>query len=313
MLNLLSRLMLTIPEEDVMYGYYDPMPVDEAQILGIVVLVWLGLLLFSLANYILFSLGLYNVAKNNNVSAPGLAWVPVARQWVKGSIVDFHSKKRGYDSKWRILLPIFACLPFLVFIAMYVVIIGTVLAAADALSPPDLYMTEELSAMIITFVIAYIALLVAELLNIISNIIVDYKIYEEIVPKKAIIYTFLSYFIPLAKGICLLTCKKYGNGIKQEPIAFAPQGQNNFGFDYQPQPQQPQFYQPQSQQPQFYQPQPQQPQFYQPQPETVDPLQTLEYLVEDDVAQTVGEVMEAAPIEEIAPTEDIDDSDIFTE
>ena len=91
MLNLLSRLMLTIPEEDVMYGYYDPMPVDEAQILGIVVLVWLGLLLFSLANYILFSLGLYNVAKNNNVSAPGLAWVPVARQWVKGSIVDFHS------------------------------------------------------------------------------------------------------------------------------------------------------------------------------------------------------------------------------
>ncbi|MBQ4317028.1 MAG: hypothetical protein IJC20_02150, partial [Clostridia bacterium] len=298
---LLSYLMLTIPEEDVMYGYYDPMPIDEARILGIVVLVWLGMLVFSLLNYILFSLGLYNVAKNHDVDSPGLAWIPVARQWVKGSIVDIHAKRKGYDSKWRVILPIFACLPFLVFIAMYVVIIGTVLAAADALSAPDLYMTEELSAMIITFVIAYVLLIVSALLNTISNIIVDYKIYEEVVPKRAVLYIFLSYLIPLAHGICLLSCKKYGNGIKEEPIAFAPQGQNNFGYGYQPQPQQPQYYQPQ-------QPQPQQ-----PQPTTVEPLQTLEYIVEDKPSETVEEVIESAPIEEIAQKDVIDDSDIFTE
>ena len=274
MLKLFANLLLTIPEEDGMYLYNNPASINEDQIIGIVVLIWLGLLFLGIMNYVLFSLGLYNVAKNHDIDSCGLAWVPVARQWVKGSIVDFHSKKRGYDSKWRILLPIFACLPFVVFIAMYVVIIGTVLAAADALSAPDLYMTEELSAMIITFVIGYIALLVAGLLNIISNIIVDYKIYEEIVPKRAIIYTFLSYFIPLAKGICLLTCKKYGNGIKEEPLAQTAQGLDNFG--YQAQPSQPEF------------------------ADTDQPR-----------CETVEEATEDTPTD--ATTEAPDDSDIFTE
>ena len=44
--------------------------------------------LVSIAIYVFTALSLYTVAKRRGIAAPWLAWVPVARLWVLGSLSD---------------------------------------------------------------------------------------------------------------------------------------------------------------------------------------------------------------------------------
>ena len=189
-----------------------------AGILGIIVIVYLGLLLFLLINYILVSLGVYKIAKNHNVTNPGLAWIPIGREYVKGAIVDYHSKKkRNFDSKWRVKYPIFTALPMVLVWLMYVVIIIMMITLGTSM--PDLELATEMTPdeltmipMMIVILMFYVVAIISAVVTRICAYICDYKIYEEIVPKRAFIYTILSYLVPFAQGICLLSCNKYGTG-----------------------------------------------------------------------------------------------------
>lgn len=213
MSNLLN--FLTIPEEEEIFfdqiEMYEEFGANAAMILA---LVWLGIMAFALLNYVLFSIGLYGITKNHGIESAGLAWVPVARQWVKGSIVDYHSKCKEKPTKWHVILPIFAVLPVLLVIAMYVAMFVMIFAMEEfnVLNDVD---DAMLSSMIVFFGL-YFGVIIVTLLNSISNIICDYKIFEEVNPKHAILFTFLSYLLPFAQGICLIVCKKYGTGVKQE-------------------------------------------------------------------------------------------------
>lgn len=198
-----------------------------AGVLGIIIVVYLGLLMLLLINYILVSLGVYKIAKNHNVTNAGLAWIPVGREYVKGAIVDYHSKnKRKFDSKWRVKLPLVTALPIVVVWVMYVVMIvmmvtfGTTMsdpALMNEMTPDEFMMATEaemlamVPMLIVIFVFYFLAIICATLTSI-CTAICDYKIYEEIVPKRAFIYTILSYLVPFAQGICLLCCNKYGTG-----------------------------------------------------------------------------------------------------
>lgn len=206
---------LTIPEEEEIFfdqiEIYEEFGANAAMILA---LVWLGIMAFSLLNYILFSIGLYGVAKNHGIESAGLAWVPVARQWVKGSIVDYHSKCKEKPTKWHVILPIFAVLPVLLFIAMYIAMFVMIFAMEESFVLNDI--DDAMLTSMIVFFGLYFGVIIVTLLNGISNIICDYKIFEEVHPRHAILFTFLSYLLPFAHGICLIVCKKYGTGVKQE-------------------------------------------------------------------------------------------------
>lgn len=65
---------------------------EVASILGAFVLVY-GLIMlfafaFSIATYVLHSLGLYTIAQRRRIRKPWLAWVPVGNVWLLGSISD---------------------------------------------------------------------------------------------------------------------------------------------------------------------------------------------------------------------------------
>ena len=72
--------------------------------------IWTGLGLFSnllsIVTYVLFSLGLYTVAKRRMINHPWLSWIPVANIWILGSLSDqYRYVARGQNkSKRKILL-----------------------------------------------------------------------------------------------------------------------------------------------------------------------------------------------------------------
>ena len=94
-----------------------------ALIIGIVA-VYLLIGLCLLINYILVSLGTYRIAVNHGVNNAGLAWIPIGREYVKGAIIDYHSKnKRKFDSKWRVKYPVFTAIPLAIVWVFYIGII----------------------------------------------------------------------------------------------------------------------------------------------------------------------------------------------
>ncbi len=44
--------------------------------------------LLSIVSYVLFSLGLYTVAKRRMINHPWLSWIPVANIWILGSLSE---------------------------------------------------------------------------------------------------------------------------------------------------------------------------------------------------------------------------------
>ena len=70
------------------YGTYYP---DEwlLQLLaGVLAMVCAFALLVGLALYVLRAVGLYKLAKNRAIRCAWLAWVPVASDWILGSVSD---------------------------------------------------------------------------------------------------------------------------------------------------------------------------------------------------------------------------------
>lgn len=165
----------------------------------------IGIIVIFLINSVLLSVGLYGVAKKHGIKGAGFAWLPIARQWVKGSIVDYHSQK----TKWRTILPIFAVLSVLQLLVMCVAILVLMIIIWQSVF---FYFAEEfLPSLVVSFVLC-IAAFVVMIVNYVSNIICDYKLFEEVYPKRAYLFTLLSYAVPLARGICLVVCTKYGTG-----------------------------------------------------------------------------------------------------
>ena len=109
-----------------------------------------------------------------------------------------------------VLAPVFTAIPLAIVWVFYICIfVFSIIVSAN----PDFMDTpDEAMPLIIVLLVAYAAMAICALLSNTIRIICDYKVYEEIVPKRAFLYTILGLLVPFAQGICLLTCKKYGTG-----------------------------------------------------------------------------------------------------
>ncbi len=174
-----------------------------------------GMFLFLIADYVLSSLGLYGIAKKRDISLAGLAWLPVGNLWVLGSVIDsYEEKKEDHFKKWRILLPVLVAvivvgyiLFYIVYFMMYFAMFGTMIVETNMEELPD----ESIGLVLIFFVVFFV--LVAALALVMTavqtlNYVAIYKTFENIAPKKALKYFILSVTLPLAEGICMLKCKK---------------------------------------------------------------------------------------------------------
>ena len=183
-------------------------------ILILIFVIYGGIFLFGIADYVLSSLGLYGIAKKRNISWAGLAWLPIGNLWVMGSIIDsYEDKKEDHFKKWRVLLPVLMAvvvaayiLIYVVYFVMYFAMFGTMVVEANVEEIPEASIGLFLIFMIviiIMFVLLALVMAAAQALNYIAI----YKVYENIATKKEIKYLILSVAVPLADGICMLKCK----------------------------------------------------------------------------------------------------------
>ncbi len=167
----------------------------------------------SLATYIMTSLSFYTISKKRNIKNPWLAWIPVASSWNIGTITDDIDYDRGIKRKWRALLLTLILITIAAAIVFTVIMIGMVIAiaASGAMYEGDIEASGFGGVFMGFFVALYIGtfiLAIASMLYEFIYCICLYKIYEAIVPKKAVKYLLLSFLIPLAHPILLLITSK---------------------------------------------------------------------------------------------------------
>ena len=177
----------------------------KVEVLAIIAIFGVYLLAIGLgiANYVMESLSLYTIAKKRKIKNPALSWIPVASSWIIGCVTDELESDRGIDRKWRKILLTMSLVLVAMLVILYVAIISVVLIVTIMQSG---YNTTAIAI----FVCYYIALIIMMIVSVALGVleyICRYKIFESIVPEKAVKYILLSVLVPLASAICLMKCK----------------------------------------------------------------------------------------------------------
>ena len=169
-----------------------------------VFLVFTGIFGVGIAQYVMQSVAMYAIAVRKGVKHAYLAWLPIGESYVAGRIVDECDERYGTKKIWAKTLLTLALVGGVCFVVTYVVFFAFLIVTAVS-------QNGNLDTLpLVPFVTLYVLLIAAALLMSawsLLRMICTYKIYEIIVPEKAIKYMILSVIVPLGAGVCLLKAK----------------------------------------------------------------------------------------------------------
>ena len=181
-------------------------------VLAIVLLVVLGLaLLFTLFSYIFESIAICTIAKRRKLKNSWLAWIPFARSWTMGAIVDEQDRRIiGKDRHFRIIN--------LVAIIIYILAISSTASSiftfADVMdsvyNTADEMMFVPLLGALATFYSGVMSINMLAILIYALRVIIIYKLYESVTDRLPVLFTLLSIFIPLFYTISIFCLRKKG-------------------------------------------------------------------------------------------------------
>ena len=139
--------------------------------------------------------------------------MPLIGNWVLGAVVDYHSARRGQPRRWRTVM-LWICIAI---VAGYVALMVVFVASAWTMGTVE-HMAEMVGiGFMLTILPLYLLLISACVTYTFCHAVCLYKVYEEILPEKAVKYLLLSCLVPLAIGICMRRCAK----VPVEPVQAA--------------------------------------------------------------------------------------------
>lgn len=182
--------------------------------------VWV---IFAIVCYVLYSLGLYTMAKRRGIHCYGLAWVPVANLWILGSISDqYKYVTAGKNQKRRgILLGLnIALIVLMASIMIFVIQQSVSLAFRYGDSVPEAQIVQLIGGMLIFWVLTAavsITMMVFEYITL-------YNLYHSAIPEDATLFLVLSIFFGVTIPFFVFACRKKDGGMPQR-YAPAPAAQ----------------------------------------------------------------------------------------
>lgn len=185
-----------------------------------VITLFLGITaFFSLLVFVLKGLGLFKLAKLENLKKPILAFIPVANNYVLGSLAE-NKEKPSNLKKLLLILNIIAIITVAVFLVSSGFAISSVFESAKLAIETDVELTlSELKPFIlvlVTFVLAVAAVAIYKVFYYISL----WRVYNKQDKSKALMAIILSVIFAFLVPVFLLVLKKQEsyseNGLPQE-------------------------------------------------------------------------------------------------
>ena len=166
--------------------------------------------LASIAVYVFTALSLYTIARRRGISAPWLAWVPVANLWVLGSISDqYRYLTQGQMKHKRVTLLIWECVS-------WAMIAGVVVSAFLAVAG------ESVQA-IVTLLSLVLVMLVVAIVYVVLYFMALYDVYASCDPQNAALYLVLSIFFRFLVPVFLFISRDIEKGMPPRKPAGDPE------------------------------------------------------------------------------------------
>ncbi|MBR2453709.1 MAG: hypothetical protein IKB35_01765 [Clostridia bacterium] len=178
-------------------------------VLGFLVIgIYLVATAIGLADYIISSLAMFRIARKRGVSIPWLAWIPIAKEWTFGSIVDDFESEKGSKRKFRVILLALSLVVLALTALMIIVMVAYIVYVAMVTYGSIIPTVGEEIALVISLYIAILPLAFVSTAYGVLYIICLHKLHENIYPEKSIKYAVVSFLVPLGLSICLLKNSK---------------------------------------------------------------------------------------------------------
>lgn len=160
-----------------------------------------------IAIYLLESISVYKMAKSAEIKNPWLAFIPVANDWVFGTLAEKYKKKNGTKSaRFGIILPV---LEGIVLIEAIALTIFTVISikeitgyALDAVNTSSEMAPEQFMSLI-PVIILYFALMAVAIAYAVVFFIALWRVYSSFDKSNATLYIVLSVVFTISVPIIL--------------------------------------------------------------------------------------------------------------
>lgn len=180
-----------------------------SSLLGVISASATTVLLVVIADYVLSSLGYSKLALRRNVSSNWLAWIPVARYWLIGTLADHYDDRNGIKRRFRFFLLI----PQLIKTAILI----PVIVYALQLAPYFIEYGFELFTysiqnilLLVPFVFAALGYAIVQVIFKICYTVAIYKVFESTVPERALVYSVIGAIIPVTNSAFVFVSRDSG-------------------------------------------------------------------------------------------------------
>ena len=208
--------MTTLPDSSAL-----DMPISEmtGTFLGLLAIALYIAVIFSafvigIVNYILQAIALFSIARKRGMGSAWCAWLPICNTYLVGAISDFHDRQRGLNRHWGKTLVISLLFGPVMLIAGYLLTLLTIVFSV-ALGGGE----PNVLVVVIAVIFLYACIFASAMFVAVSQFgtyICLYKIFDVIVPEKAVKYIIISLIIPLGCAICLMCARKSLIGVPEE-------------------------------------------------------------------------------------------------
>ena len=160
-----------------------------------------------IAIYLLESISVYKMAKSAEIKNPWLAFIPVANDWVFGTLAEKHKKKNGTKSaRFSIILPVLEGIVLIETIALTIFTVISVKEitgyALDAVNT-SAEMAPEQFMSLIPVIILYFALMAVAIAYAVVFFIALWRVYYSFDKSNATLYIVLSIIFTISVPIIL--------------------------------------------------------------------------------------------------------------
>lgn len=179
--------------------------------------------LIGIAFYVLYSLGLFTMAKRRGIRCYGLAWVPVANLWILGSISDqYKYVTAGKNQKRRGILLALSIVMAVLAAALIGYVIQMLIGFAGGYSniSTDIQVMRAVGGMLILW---FLMLVVSVTLAVFEYIAL-YNLYYSAMPENATLFLVLSILFGVTMPFFVFACRNKDGGMPQR-YAPAPEAQ----------------------------------------------------------------------------------------
>lgn len=221
------------------YGYVGMEGMEEVfEILGAILLGAFALVtVVMLVFYILRSLALYTIAKRRGLNNPWLAWIPVGKEWIVGSVSDQYQyvTQGKIQNRRKILLGLSLAAFGMGAVNSGLSLTHTVAVAVDSFGiytgsagMGDLLVPAALMSLIS---LASSAVGIAQL---VFRHMSMYDLYRSCNPKNCVVFLVLGIIFPFTEPFFLMSCRYREDGMPPRKGAAAESFEENWTKDPEP-------------------------------------------------------------------------------